>query len=70
MGVYSTVYVTRNDATHAIIGWLLTTSDEDIAQLLFDIKGREGAEGTMLTRFTIVTDYDCLEYSETYPGRN
>ncbi len=58
MGVYSTVEITRQDAMRVILDKLDTATDEQIADLLFDLIGREGVPNSRLENYTIVSEYE------------
>ena len=53
---YSTMQITKNDALGIIMKKLLTATDEQIEDMLFDLVGRD-----WLNNFIIVNEYDDVE---------
>lgn len=69
MSVYSTKYITREQAIAVIVNALSAASDQTIAGILFDLVGCEGApighSGYRLCDFKIVDDPS--DYDEDEP---
>jgi membrane-bound lytic murein transglycosylase B len=61
MSVYTTLDVTRSDAIMAIVQRVVSATDEQLAEMLFELVGREGIQDSMLANFRIVSDYNDSE---------